>query len=154
MFKFIFTISAAALLSSCGSITRGTEEAVTIISEPPDAVITTSLGPSCPKSPCTLVVKRNQSLIAHAEKPGYEKGSVAINTKMSGKGTLGLAGNVIAGGLIGVAIDGATGAGLDHYPNPATIVLKPISISKAKQKPVTKPKPVKTAPAKPSVPTS
>lgn len=154
MFKFIFAISAAALLSSCGSITRGTEEEVTIISEPPDAVITTSLGPSCPKSPCKLVVKRNQSLIAHAEKPGYERGSIDINTKMSGKGTLGVAGNVIAGGLVGVVVDGVTGAGLDHYPNPATIVLKPISISKAKQKPVAKPRPVKIAPAKPSVPTS
>lgn len=154
MIKFMFAISSTILLSSCGSITRGTEEKVTIISEPSDAVISTSLGQSCPKSPCTLMVKRNKDLTAYAEKPGYEKGSIDINTKMSARGTAGVAGNLIAGGLIGLTVDTATGAGLDHYPNPAIIVLKPVSMSNTKQKPSAKQKPVKTAPVKPSVPTS
>lgn len=127
---------------------------MTIISEPPDAVITTSLGASCAKSPCTLMIKRNQALTAHAEKPGYEKGSVEIKTKMSGKGAAGVAGNVLAGGIIGMGVDAATGAALDHHPNPATIVLKPISISKAKTKEAAKTKTVKPAPVKPAVPTS
>lgn len=127
---------------------------MTIISEPPDAVITTSLGPACAKSPCTLMIKRNQALTAYAEKPGYEKGSVEIKTKMSGKGAAGVAGNVLAGGLIGIGVDAATGAALDHYPNPATIILKPISISKAKTKQTARTKVVKPAPVKPAVPTS
>ncbi|MFC5385149.1 hypothetical protein ACFPLB_04115 [Aquamicrobium segne] len=45
---------------------------------------------------------------------------------MSGEGAAGLAGNVLIGGLIGVGVDAATGATLDHYPNPAHILLVPV----------------------------
>jgi hypothetical protein len=38
----------------------------------------------------------------------------------------GFAGNVIIGGVIGMGVDAVSGATLDHYPNPATIVLEPV----------------------------
>jgi hypothetical protein len=35
------------------------------------------------------------------------------------------AGNVIAGGLVGLGVDAVTGAGYEHTPNPVSVVLVP-----------------------------
>ncbi|WP_210247459.1 hypothetical protein [Neoaquamicrobium microcysteis] len=45
---------------------------------------------------------------------------------MSGGGAAGLAGNILIGGVIGAGVDVATGATLDHHPNPANIYLVPL----------------------------
>jgi hypothetical protein len=37
------------------------------------------------------------------------------------------AGNVLAGGLIGMGVDAATGAAQDHKPNPVIVTLQPIA---------------------------
>ncbi|MCB5205373.1 translation initiation factor 2 [Neorhizobium sp. T786] len=122
--KLIVIFGIASALASCGTITRGTSEVVIIRAEPDDAKITTSLGHVC-KSPCKVDVSRKTEFTAYAEKPGYKRGSHEIKTKASGKGAASMAGNVLIGGVIGLATDAATGAALDHYPNPATIVLEP-----------------------------
>ncbi|GGB08541.1 hypothetical protein GCM10011491_40700 [Brucella endophytica] len=143
-------VAAMSVLSGCGSITRGTTENVTITSRPDDAKISTSTGQSCPRSPCTIEVKRRTEFTAFAEKEGYKKGSVEIKTKVAGGGAAGLAGNVLVGGVIGVGVDAATGAALDHYPNPAHIELVPLEKSAPAK--ATKPKKKKSASkAKPSV---
>ena len=45
---------------------------------------------------------------------------------MSGNGAAGMAGNILLGGFIEAIFDAATGATLDHYPNPPHFVLVPI----------------------------
>ncbi len=117
---------ATLLLSSCGSITRGTTEDVTIKTMPEDAAIRTSLGPGCPRSPCTFPVKRKNNFTAFAEREGYKPGSIEIGTKISGGGAAGFAGNVIAGGIIGMGVDAYNKSSWDHFPDPAIIVLEPI----------------------------
>ena len=37
-----------------------------------------------------------------------------------------MAGNLIVGGLVGLATDASTGATLDHVPNPVRFTLKPV----------------------------
>jgi len=138
------------LLSGCATVVRGTTEDVVITSEPSDATITTTLGHSCSASPCVVNVERKKSFTAYAEKPGYEKGSLHIATKVQGKGAAGIAGNLLVGGVIGVGVDAATGAGLDHVPNPAHIKLKKIGADEAGSPAESAPKPAK----KKSVPTS
>jgi hypothetical protein len=123
IFVALATVSA---LSSCGSLTRGTSENVTITAAPDDAKISTSTGQYCPRSPCTINVGRRDEFTAFAEKDGYEKGSIEIKTKVGGAGAAGFAGNVLVGGVIGMGVDAATGAALDHYPNPAHMELKPL----------------------------
>ncbi len=147
--RILAACSVILALSSCGSITRGTTENVTITAIPEDAKISTSTGQYCPRSPCTLEVKRKTEFTAFAEKEGYEKGSLEIKTKIGGGGAAGFAGNVIVGGVIGMGVDAVTGAALDHYPNPAHIDLNrlaqlPAKVeSKAPQRPaprrITKP---------------
>jgi hypothetical protein len=126
MRAFVLALFSAMLLSGCASVVRGTSETVSVNSQPADASIRTSLGHSCPTSPCVVEVSRKTTFTAFAEKPGYKPGQIYIDTKFSGGGAAGLAGNILLGGVIGVGVDAATGATLDHYPNPATIVLVPV----------------------------
>jgi hypothetical protein len=132
-------------LSGCASVARGTSEKVVINSEPTDATIRTSLGHSCPKSPCTVEVSRKTEFTAFADKDGYKPGQMYIGTKMSGGGAAGMAGNILLGGIIGVGVDAMSGATLDHYPNPANITLVPVG-SPGESTNVSKPPP-KPAPA-------
>jgi hypothetical protein len=121
----VVALSSAVFLTGCASVVRGTSETVSINSQPADASIRTSLGHSCPTSPCVVEVSRKTVFTAFAEKPGYKPGQMFIDTKFSGEGAAGLAGNILIGGVIGVGVDAATGATLDHVPNPAIIVLVP-----------------------------
>ena len=41
-------------------------------------------------------------------------------------GAAGFAGNIILGGVVGMAADAATGATLEHFPNPVTVTLTPL----------------------------
>ena len=118
-------VAALALLAGCASVVRGTSEKVTVTAEPPDSAIRTSLGHSCPASPCVVEVSRKTEFTAFAEKEGFKPGSIYVGTAMSGGGAAGMAGNVVLGGVIGIGVDAATGATLDHKPNPANIVLVP-----------------------------
>ncbi len=113
-----------AFLAGCGTIVRGTEEDVVIDVQPPEATVMTSLGLTC-VGPCVLQVKRKQDFTVTASAPGYDPQTVAVGTRISGGGAAGLAGNVVFGGLIGVGVDAATGASLDHFPNPVVIRLQP-----------------------------
>lgn len=117
----------ACCLTGCGTVTRGTTESVSITSEPADATIRTSLGHSCPQSPCTVEVSRKTKFTAFAEKEGFKPGSIYVDTRVAGAGAAGVAGNVIIGGVVGIGVDVATGAALDHYPNPAHIRLAPVA---------------------------
>lgn len=127
MKRLIVVAVLAAALGGCASMTRGTKEDVRIEVEPANAAVTTDLGEafSC-TGPCTLKVPRKKEFTVTATAPGYEPETVAVETRMSGGGTAGLAGNVLVGGVIGIGIDAANGAMLDHTPNPVIIRLKPI----------------------------
>lgn len=120
----LFISLIAPTLAGCGTIVRGTTETVTVNAVPMDAAIKTSNGRYCPRSPCTFEVDRKEAFTAFAEHPEYHPGSMEIKTKVSGEGAAGMAGNVLLGGVIGIGVDAATGATLDHYPNPAMIVLE------------------------------
>ena len=49
-----------------------------------------------------------------------------VGTKVAGEGVAGFAGNVLIGGVVGMAADAATGATLEHYPNPVSVTLEPL----------------------------
>ena len=120
----IIALSLAAMsLSACGTITRGSNEVVKITAEPSHAVITTSLGHTC-TSPCEVKVSRKTEFTVFAEAEGYVKAQQFVGTRVSGKGGASMAGNLIAGGIIGGVVDASTGASRDHFPNPVRLVLQ------------------------------
>ncbi|TDW20455.1 hypothetical protein EV128_12585 [Rhizobium azibense] len=121
--KIAIAAAVLALLSSCASVSRGTTELVTIQSVPSGAKVTTDIGLECPATPCQLKVPRKKAFTATATLGG-KTGSIKVETVTSNAGRNAMAGNIIAGGLIGAAVDAGNGANKDHQPNPATIYLK------------------------------
>jgi hypothetical protein len=118
-------LCAVFVVSSCASITRGTQENVRIETTPQDAKVVTSFNHTCSTNPCIVSVPRKDSFQVTASKDGYISQTVNVGTKVSGKGAAGVAGNIIAGGVIGVGVDAVTGAARDHTPNPVIINLVP-----------------------------
>jgi len=131
--KLMQVIAAAAIASlctSCATITRGTTEQIQIVSDPPGAEARTSMGFVC-VTPCTVQVGRKDEFIVTVSKPGYEPAEVPVSTKVNPGGGAAFAGNVLVGGLVGMAADASTGAGLDHYPNPVEVDLVPLKSTRA-----------------------
>lgn len=142
-------------VAGCASITRGTEDSVVFDSDPPGAEMRSEVinicaengcvaetgdqrysmasidtsntpGPAC-ITPCTIQVKRRDELIVTFSKPGYQPQTVKLAHAVSAAGGVGMAGNIIAGGVTGLVVDGVTGAALDHVPNPLKVTLQPIA---------------------------
>lgn len=111
-------------LASCATVARGTSEDVTINYSPSNALVVTSLGHTCAASPCILSIERKKSFTVKASKRGFQSQSVFVDTAVSKKGATGIAGNILLGGGGGLVVDGVTGAGRDHKPNPVNITLK------------------------------
>ncbi|SEP43331.1 hypothetical protein SAMN04487843_11946 [Methylobacterium sp. ap11] len=118
-------IVVAASVGACGSIVRGTTEPVSFVSVPSGAAMTTDKKYACPTTPCTLEVDRSDEFVATFTKPGFHPQSIPVRTKVVGKGAAGFAGNVLAGGLIGMGVDAYTGAAMDHEPNPVIATMRP-----------------------------
>ncbi len=125
--KLGIVLSAAALLSGCATVTRGTTGQVTVNSEPAGAEAISSTGLICPMTPCTWEISRKTEFVVTFKKQGYHTQQVQVGTKLAGGGAAGFAGNVVLGGIIGMGVDAASGATLEHYPNPVFITLRPLS---------------------------
>lgn len=139
----IAAVAIASLCASCATITRGTTEQIQIVSDPPGAEARTSMGFVC-VTPCTLQAGRKDEFTVTVSKPGYEPVEVAVTTKVNPGGGAAFAGNVLVGGLVGMAADASTGAGLDHSPNPVDVTLVPLKSTRAR--------PAKPAPRAKNVP--
>jgi len=49
-----------------------------------------------------------------------------VTTRIAGAGAAGFAGNILIGGVVGMAVDAASGATLEHYPNPVMMKMVPL----------------------------
>lgn len=142
-------ILLALMTANCATVTRGTTSQVQINTEPSDAQITTSMGHSC-RSPCTLTVDRKAEFTVVARKEGYREASVPVATRVAGSGAAGFAGNVLIGGIVGMAADAATGATLEHFPNPVAISMEPDRPAPPARRPVRRPPAAAPAAPKPT----
>jgi hypothetical protein len=123
--KRFAVVAVAVLCSGCASITRGTTDQVQIQSEPAGAEARTSMGQTC-VTPCTLQFSRKDEFTVTASKTGYHSAEMQVSTRIAGGGAAGFAGNVLIGGVVGMAVDAASGATLEHYPNPVMLNLVPL----------------------------
>jgi hypothetical protein len=74
-----------------------------------------------------VVAKRNADITVTINKEGYEPQVVPLTKEIPATGAAGFAGNVLLGGLVGMGVDAATGAALDHKPNPVIVTLQPLA---------------------------
>jgi hypothetical protein len=128
MYKKIALAGACLLALStgaCATITRGTQTDWNVDSTPSGAAVETSNGYRCAATPCALRMPRNSEFTATITKEGYEPATIAVTHVLASGGTAGFVGNVLAGGVIGMAVDGTNGATQDLSPNPAMVTLTP-----------------------------
>jgi len=144
MRNLVIAALAAVMLSGCASATRGWEETLSIASTPAGATATLS-GPSAPiicTTPCAVQVKRSDDLTVSFELAGYEPQIIPLTREIATTGAAGFAGNLLLGGVIGMGVDAATSAALDHKPNPVIATMRPLPRAPQPHAPLArKPKP-------------
>ena len=117
-------LCAGSSLAACATVTRGSEDAWVINSEPSGAKVETTNGHQCPATPCAIKMKRKSEFTATITKAGYKPATVQVSHKTAGAGAAGVAGNVLVGGVIGLGVDLYSGASQDLVPNPVTVTLE------------------------------
>jgi hypothetical protein len=150
--RLFYLIAVCCAVMGCATVIRGTESTVQFESTPSGAQVSTQIidicsisecapiqqdpgqpeipriirppvhGPGC-TTPCSIRVSRKDSLVATFTKDGYAPQTVNIPVRLAGEGAAGVAGNVLIGGVIGLGVDAATGAALEHFPNPVNVTL-------------------------------
>jgi hypothetical protein len=145
--RILGVVALAAALGGCASVTRGTTENISISSTPSgaEATITGLDVPTACVTPCAIVAKRNADITVSFAKPGYEPQVVELTKEVPVTGAAGFAGNVLAGGVVGMGVDAVTGAAQDHKPNPLIVTLRPVVPRPTPGAPRPRAKPVKPA---------
>jgi hypothetical protein len=149
--RIVLAFALAALCGGCATVVRGTTDEVGFNSTPSGAEVHTSNGLGC-VTPCTLTVKKNEEFVATFQKDGFVPQQVPVARQVVGAGVVATAGNVIAGGLIGLGVDAVTGAGYEHTPNPVSVTLRPDAPPPGAPRGRQPRKPTTAAPATPPAP--
>ncbi len=147
MLRLIVAAAIALPCVGCASVTRGTTENISIATTPSGATAEIS-GldiPTACVTPCVVQAKRNADITVTVNKEGYEPQVIPLTKDIPGSGAAGFAGNLLLGGLVGMGVDAATGAALDHKPNPVIATLQPIAPEPARPAAV-KPRPPRRPP--------
>lgn len=117
-------VCAGASLAACATVTRGTQEAWTVQTDPSGASVKTSIGFACDQTPCTFKMPRKSEFDVTIAKPGYVTVQTRVTHQTANGGAAGMAGNVLVGGLIGIGVDATSGATQDIVPNPLIVKLE------------------------------
>ncbi len=111
-------IAVAISLSACATITKGTTQTVAI--QTPGApgasctLVSEGIGTKTVTTPATIVLDKSQHSIAvSCKKECFLDGTGIISSSTEGMA----AGNIIAGGVLGLGIDAATGAMNKYNPD-------------------------------------
>lgn len=121
-------------LGGCATVTRGSSQNTTILTEPADASCVfrrdgAVIGVVNP-TPGTLSIEKGHKPIEVAcSKDGYASASGTIGAHFAAM-TLG---NVLIGGLIGIAVDAASGASAEYEPS-LTLKLVPLVFATAAER--------------------
>lgn len=106
-------IGAVLIIVSCASIIHGTRQNISVSSVPSGAKVIVK-GAEMATTPAVIKLSRKEShIILRFEKEGYEPVEIALNRSVDGW----IAGNIIFGGLIGLAIDFIDGAAYKLSPS-------------------------------------
>jgi len=93
-----------SIFSSCATIIHGTKQKIGITSSPTGATVIID-NDSVGVTPMFYKLKRKEDYIVTIKSPGYQKAQLVITSSVSGW----VWGNIIFGGLIGLAIDAISG---------------------------------------------
>ena len=120
-------LGLAAASSGCASIVEGTDQSVTVQTTPSGANCELKrdgavIGVVNPTPGTVTVDKSKHDIAVICKKDGYQDASGAFSSDFQGM----TFGNILFGGLIGVAVDASSGA-MHEYPATVTIAMAPNS---------------------------
>lgn len=95
---------AVLILSGCATIIHGSRQTVGISSNPSNAKVTID-GHSYGATPASALLTRKDNHLVKIDLPGYMPYETTLTRSVDGW----IAGNIIFGGLIGLAVDAITG---------------------------------------------
>jgi len=121
----LLAIVSTFIFSGCASITRGTQEVLVVNSEPMNARVRLSNG-MVGVTPASFKLARDSVVTVTIEKEGYRTAVVQVNHHTANAGAVGMAGNIVFGGIIGAGVDAMSGATQDLTPNPVYVILEPV----------------------------
>jgi hypothetical protein len=140
--RYAALVVAAVGLSACASITKGTSQSIAVNSAPvqgANCTLQNASGTWTVVTPAAVTVPRTKNDInVRCEKQGFQPG---IGTLKSGTQMM-TAGNLILGGVIGLAVDASTGA-MNDYPEAITVNLTPEQTITPTAAPISVPAPSK-----------
>ena len=112
-------VRGGVLLTACATIINGTSQSISISSQPTGAQVFVD-GVPMGVTPVAPDLKRKDKHLIRIEMEGYEPFELQLNRGVSGW----IAGNIIFGGLIGLAVDAMTGAMYKLSPDEVIAVLQ------------------------------
>ena len=121
--------AAAVALGACATLTRGTNETVSIITDPPEASCALErngqiVGIANP-TPATVTLEKSKNDVSVVcSKDGHFDGMHVLSSTFQNM----TFGNIVFGGFIGLGVDAASGA-MHEYPNNVTVILIPKKFS-------------------------
>ncbi len=114
-------VIAFALLTGCATLINGRTQNIPVKTTPKEATVTAEENSTL--TPATFTLERNRDYLLTITKEGYETQKIKIVHVINAAS----AGNLLTFGMIGVAIDTATGACWTLKPEEITITLQPLS---------------------------
>ncbi len=109
----------ALLIVGCATIIHGTKQDIAVSSVPTGAKVIVK-GVHMATTPAVIKLDRKESnIVLRFEKEGYQPVEVALNRSVDAW----IAGNIVFGGLIGLAIDFINGAAYKLSPSEVNVVL-------------------------------
>jgi hypothetical protein len=120
---FSAALAVIFLLAGCATVTRGSEDVLVVNATPADSTVRLSTGATCQGGQCSFRLPRRSNLQVTVSRDRCETQVVNITHRTADAGAMGMAGNVLVGGLIGIGVDAATGASQDLVPNPVNVTL-------------------------------
>jgi hypothetical protein len=135
--RMVVILACVLMASGCATATRGTNDKLVFDTIPDRAHVrvegwfragSDAAPPSLPlwvkecETPCFLAVERDARLQVVITKPGFQTENFAMEPRVAGATAVGSFALSVTSGLI----DGATGALLDHCPNPVRFTLRAI----------------------------
>ena len=124
------------LLGGCATITKGTQQTVTVATDPTGALcnLTRDGKPLAVVNPTpgSIPIEKAVGEISIAcKKAGYKDAAGTMASEFQAW----TFGNIILGGVIGIVVDAASGA-MNQYPSMVTITLEPEAFASAKERDV------------------
>jgi hypothetical protein len=125
----LVVLSAAATLNGCATLVKGSSQSIVVNTDPPGAICSlTRKGKEIAvvnPTPGTITVDKSKDAVAvSCNRGGYLESAGTINSQFQAM----TFGNILFGGLVGVAIDAGSGA-MNEYEPSITLTLIPAEFS-------------------------